>query len=131
MAARGFFFAAGFFAAATSFMSATAGLGSSTGGEPADVETVTGTVSVWYFVSAKLTVKLSAVATVTEQGVLQLGPTEVVAVAPGGVDSSCSVASAGLDLKRSHEEVLDVEEHPASVMPAATITKTRMIYPSF
>jgi len=51
--------------------------------------TCTGTVTGWNLGSAKVTAKpASGAGTVTAQGVLQPGPSEVVASAPGGVDSS-------------------------------------------
>ena len=70
------------------FSSATTGLGSMV--VEAGVEkspgvriTCTGTVTGWNFGSAKVTEKpASGAATATEQGVLQPGPTEVVASAP-------------------------------------------------
>jgi len=49
----------------------------------------TGTLAGWYFGRAKATVKgTSGAGTETEQGVLQPGPSDVVASAPGGLDSS-------------------------------------------
>ena len=76
------------------FSSATTGLGSTV--VDAGVEkspglriTWTGTVTGWNFGIAKVTVKpVSGAATAIEQGVLQPGPTEVVASAPDGTDSS-------------------------------------------
>ena len=51
--------------------------------------TWTGIVTGWNLGSAKVTVKpASGAGTLTEQGVLQAGPSDVVASAPGGVDSS-------------------------------------------
>jgi len=51
--------------------------------------TWTGTVTGWNLGIAKVTVKpASGAATATEQGVLQPGPTEVVASAPDGTDSN-------------------------------------------
>ena len=51
--------------------------------------TCTGTVAGWNLFMVKVTVKpASAAGTATEQGVLQPGPTEVLASAPGGTDSS-------------------------------------------
>ena len=56
---------------------------------PASRITCTGTVAGWNLGIAKVTVKPASVAgTLTEQGVLQAGPSEVVASAPGGTDSS-------------------------------------------
>jgi len=51
--------------------------------------TCTGTVTGWNLGNAKVTEKPeSGAGTLTEQGVLQPGPSEVVASAPGGADSS-------------------------------------------
>ena len=51
--------------------------------------TCTGTVAGWNFGMAKVTEKpVSGAATETEHGVLQPGPIEVAASAPGGTDSS-------------------------------------------
>jgi len=53
--------------------------------------TCTGTVSGWNLGIAKVTEKPASGAGIsTEQGVLQAGPSEVVASAPGGVDSSAT-----------------------------------------
>jgi hypothetical protein len=49
---------------------------------------------------------------------LQLGPTEVFASAPGGIDSSCTWTVGGADLKASMEN----EEQPARPKPATAIT---------
>jgi len=62
--------------------------------------TWTGTVTGWNLGIAKVTVKpVSGVATAIEQGVLQPGPTEVVASAPGGMDSSWIWIGGGVVLK--------------------------------
>ena len=62
--------------------------------------TWTGTVTGWNLGIAKVTVKpASGAATATEQGVLQPGPTEVVASAPGGTDSSWTWIGGGVGLK--------------------------------
>ena len=85
--------------------SATTGLGSTVvvaGDEksPAVRITWTGTVTGWNFGIAKVTVKpVSGAATAIEQGVLQPGPTEVVASAPDGTDSSWIWIGGGVDLK--------------------------------
>jgi hypothetical protein len=94
----GFFGRIGFLAARgggpAGFSSATTGLGSIVvvPGEvksPGARTTSTGTVTGWNFGIAKVTVKpVSGAATAIEQGVLQPGPTEVVASAPEGTDSS-------------------------------------------
>ena len=60
----------------------------------------TGTVTGWNLGIANVTVKpVSGAATAIEQGVLQPGPTEVVASAPGGTDSSWTCTGGGVDLK--------------------------------
>ena len=72
--------------------------------------TWTGTVTGWNLGIAKVTVKpASGAATATEQGVLQPGPTEVVASAPGGTNSSWTWIGGGVGLKESMEN----EEQPA------------------
>ncbi|MGY3466505.1 hypothetical protein ACVW0I_003376 [Bradyrhizobium sp. LM6.11] len=53
---------------------------------PGFLMTFTGTLAGWYFGRAKATVKGASGAGIeTEQGVLQPGPSEVVASAPGGI----------------------------------------------
>ena len=84
--------------------SATTGLGSTVmvSGlvkSPGARITLTGTVTGWNFGIAKVTVKPSGADTETEQGVLQPGPTEVVASAPDGTDSSWTCTGGGADLK--------------------------------
>lgn len=85
--------------------SATTGLGSTVmmSGlvkSPAVRTTLTGTVTGWNLGIAKVTVKpASGEATAIEQGVLQPGPTEVVASAPDGTDSSWTCTGGGADLK--------------------------------
>jgi hypothetical protein len=85
--------------------SATTGLGSTvmTSGlakSPGVRITLTGTVTGWNLGIAKVTVKpASGEATAIEQGVLQPGPTEVVASAPDGTDSSWTCTGGGADLK--------------------------------
>jgi hypothetical protein len=84
--------------------------------------TWTGTVTGWNLGIAKVTEKpASGAGTSTEQGVLQAGPSEVVASAPGGVDSSATFTSGGADLKESSEK----DEHPARLAPATAIAMTR------
>ena len=62
--------------------------------------TWTGTVTGWNLGIAKVTVKpVLGAATAIEQGVLQPGPTEVVASAPGGMDSSWIWIGGGVVLK--------------------------------
>jgi len=93
--------------------------------------TFTGTLAGWYFGSAKATVKgASGAGTETEQGVLQPAPIEVVASAPGGLDSSRTWTVGGADLNMS-QEVEDIEEQPARLVaprtfaPANAIAMTR------
>jgi hypothetical protein len=89
--------------------------------------TLTGTVTGWNFGIAKVTVKpASGEATATEQGVLQPGPAEVVASAPGGTESSSTCTGGGADLKESREN----EEHPARLAPATAIAMTRRMIQS-
>jgi hypothetical protein len=113
--------------------SATTGLGSTV--NEAGVEkssatriTCTGTVTGWNLFIVKVTVKPpSGAGTATEQGVLQPGPTDVRASAPGGIDSSWTWTVGGAGLKASKEN----EEQPARPNPATAITMTRrMIHPS-
>lgn len=62
--------------------------------------TWTGTVTGWNLGIAKVTVKpASGATTATEQGVLQPGPTEVVASAPDGTESSWTWIVGGVGLK--------------------------------
>jgi len=91
--------------------------------------TCTGMVIGWKLFSVYVTAKPeSGACTATEQGVLQLGPTEVTALAPGGTESSCTCTVGGVDLKASMEN----EEQPARLAPATAITTTRRItHPSF
>ena len=63
----------------------------------------------------------SGAGTSIEQGVLQAGPSEVVASAPGGADSSATFTSGGADLKESREN----DEQPARPAPATAIAMTR------
>ena len=71
---------------------------------------------------AKVTEKpASGAGTSTEQGVLQAGPSEVVASAPGGANSSATFTSGGADLKESREN----DEQPARLAPATAIAMTR------
>ncbi len=55
---------------------------------PGFTMTATGIVTGWNFGAEKVTVKFGVDGIETEQGVLQPGPTEVTASAPGGSDSS-------------------------------------------
>jgi hypothetical protein len=83
--------------------------------------TSTGTVTGWNFGSAKVTEKPdSGAGTLTEQGVLQAGPSEVVASAPGGTESSATWTTAGAALKASENE-----EHPARLIPVTAMAMTR------
>jgi hypothetical protein len=90
--------------------------------------TCTGTVAGWNLLSVYVTEKpLSGAVTATEQGVLQPGPRDVRASAPGGTESSWTCTVGGVDLKASKEN----EEQPARLAPATAITMTRrMINPS-
>ncbi|BBC00971.1 hypothetical protein BE61_64320 [Bradyrhizobium elkanii USDA 61] len=84
--------------------------------------TVTGTVAGWNFGMLKVTEKLVSGAGIdTVQGVLQPGPSEVTASAPGGFESSCTGIGGGADLNESNEK----EEQPARLSPAAAITMIR------
>jgi hypothetical protein len=113
--------------------SATTGLGSTAieaGVEKSPVMrmTCTGMVIGWNLGNVKVTEKpLSGAGTAIEQGVLQLGPSDVRASAPCGTDSSETCTVGGADLKASMEN----EEQPARPNPATAITMTRrMINPS-
>jgi hypothetical protein len=107
--------------------SATTGLGSSVvdaglAKSPGLRMTCTGMVSGWNLGKVKVTEKpLSGAGTETEQGVLQLGPSEVTASAPGGTDSSCTCTGCGAGLRESNEN----EEQPAKPTPATAIAITR------
>ena len=67
----------------------------------------------------------SGAGTETEQGVLQPGPSEVLASAPGGLDSSWTWTVGGADLNMS-QETDEQPERPAE-RPAATNAMTRRI----
>ena len=105
--------------------SANTGLGSMmvVGGEaksPGLRITWTGTVTGWNLGPAKVTEKpASGAGTSIERGVLQAGPSEVVASAPGGADSSATFTSGGAGLKESRDE------HPARLAPVTAIAMTR------
>lgn len=89
--------------------------------------TCTGTVSGSNLGSEYVTEKLSVAGTATEHGVLQPGPTDVRASAPGGTDSSWTVTVGGVGLNESMEN----DEQPARPRPATEITmKRRMLNPS-
>jgi len=112
---------------AAGLSSANTGLGSMmvVGGEaksPGLRITWTGTVTGWNLSIAKVTEKpASGAGTSIEQGVLQAGPSEVVASAPGGADSSATFTSGGADLKESSEN----DEQPARLAPVTAIATTR------
>lgn len=88
---------------------------------PATRVTVTGTVIGRNLGSENVTLNPPSVVIGSEQGVVQAGPSEVFASAPGGVDSNWTVTGSGADLKASIEN----EEHPARLRPAAAKTMTR------
>lgn len=112
---------------ATGLSSANTGLGSVmvVGGEaksPGLRITWTGTVTGWNLGLAKVTEKpASGAGTSIEQGVLQAGPSEVVASAPGGADSSATFTISGAGLKESRES----DEQPARPAPATAIAMIR------
>jgi hypothetical protein len=84
--------------------------------------TCTGTVAGWNFGRLKVTEKpLSGAGTATEQGVLQPGPSEVTASAPGGTDSSWTWIGGGVGFRESSEN----DEHPARLTPVTAIAITR------
>jgi hypothetical protein len=107
--------------------SANTGLGSVmvVGGEaksPGLRITWTGTVAGWNLGIAKVTENpASGAGTSIEQGVLQAGPSEVVASAPGGADSSATFTIGGAGLKESRES----DEQPARLAPVTAIATTR------
>jgi hypothetical protein len=112
---------------AIGWSSANTGLGSImvVGGElksPGLRITWTGTVTGWNLGLVKVTEKpASGAGTSIEQGVLQAAPSEVVASAPDGVDSSATFTSGGADLKESSEN----EEQPARLAPVTAIAMIR------
>ena len=112
---------------ATGWSSANTGLGSmmvvaGLVASPGLRITCTGTVTGWNLGIAKVTEKpASGAGTSIEQGVLQAGPSEVVASAPGGTDSSATFTSGGADLKESREN----DEHPARLAPVTAIAIIR------
>ena len=84
--------------------------------------TCTCTVAGWNLGRLKVTAKpASGAGTETWQGVLQPGPSEVTASAPGGADSSCTWIGGGVGFRESSEN----EEHPARLIPATAIAMTR------
>jgi len=107
--------------------SANTGLGSVivVGGEaksPGLRITWTGTVAGWNLGIAKVTENpASGAGTSIEQGVLQAGPSEVVASAPGGADSSATFTIGGAGLKESRES----DEQPVRLAPVTAIATTR------
>jgi hypothetical protein len=112
---------------AAGLSSANTGLGSMmvVGGEaksPGLRITWTGTVTGWNLGLAKVTEKpASGAGTSIEQGVLQAGPSEVVASAPGGTDSIATFTTGGAGLKESREN----DEQPAMLAPVTAIAMTR------
>lgn len=110
---------------------AKTGLGSITvtGGEvvsPGLRITWTGTVTDWKLGLANVTEKpASGAGTSIEQGVLQPGPSEVVASAPGGSDSRATFTEGGADLNEPSEN----DEQPARPAAATAIAmRRRMIH---
>ena len=108
--------------------SATIGLGSTTvraGLEksPGMRVTVTGTVTGCDLGAENVTVKAFSASTSREQGVLQPGPTEVTASAPGGTESSWTVTGVGAGLNASMEN----DAQPLSAALAMTTRTTRRI----
>jgi hypothetical protein len=107
--------------------SANTGLGSTVveaGVEKSPGLRITWTVTVagWNLGRLKVTEKpLSGAGTSIEQGVLQAGPSEVVASAPGGSDSSATFTIGGAGLKESKES----DEQPARLAPVTAIAMTR------
>ena len=107
--------------------SANTGLGSTVveaGVEKSPGLRITWTVTVagWNLGRLKVTEKpLSGAGTETWQGVLQPGPSEVTASAPGGADSSWTWMGGGVGFRESSEN----EEHPARLIPATAIAITR------
>jgi len=84
--------------------------------------TCTGTVADACLGRLKVTEKpLSGAGTATEQGVLQAGPSEVTASAPGGTDSSWTWTGGGVGFSESKEN----EEHPARLAPTTAIAMAR------
>ena len=112
---------------ATGWSSANTGLGSMTvvaglAESPGLRITCTGIVTGWNLGLAKVTEKPASGAGIsTEQGVLQAGPSEVVASAPGGSDSNATFTIGGADLKESREN----DEQPARHAPVTAIAMTR------
>ena len=67
--------------------------------------TWTGTVTGWNLGLAKVTEKpASGAGTSIEQGVLQAGPSEVVASAPGGTESGATFTSGGVGLSNTSKK---------------------------
>ena len=120
-------FRTGFGGGPAGLSSANTGLGSIMveAGEPKSPGfriTWTGTVTGRNLGIAKVTAKpASGAGTATEQGVLQPGPSEVVASAPAGTDSSWTWTGGGVGLKESRENELQ----PARLSPATAIAMTR------
>src|SRR5882757_11008364 len=112
--------------------SANTGLGSTVveaGVEKSPGLRITWTVTVagWNLGRLKVTEKpLSGAGTETWQGVLQPGPSEVTASAPGGADSSWTWIGGGVGFRESSEN----EEHPARLIPATAIAMTRRMIQS-
>lgn len=92
---------------ATACNSAETGLGSTTVlaavvKSPGTRVTVTGTVIGWNLGSVKVTLKPPSVVIGSEQGVVQVGPSDVFASAPGGVDFELDGNRLGCRLEGIH-----------------------------
>jgi hypothetical protein len=70
----------------------------------------------------KVTVKSPGATTSNSQGVLQLGPSDVVASAPPGVDWSWTVPRGGGEGLLEISSLTDDEPHPAKIRPHAVST---------
>jgi hypothetical protein len=117
------------------FSSATTGLGSRLVEAGVEVSagiwtTCTGTVAGWNLFSVYVTENpASGAANATEQGVLQPGPTEVTASAPGGTESSSTCTVGGAGLKASMENDEQPPKAPAKAPAKAIAKRRRMIDP--
>ena len=83
--------------------------------------TVTGTVTGCDFGAENVTVKAFSAGTSSEQGVLQPGPIDVTASAPGGIESSWTMTGIGAGLNESIEK----DAQPLKAADAITTKITR------